>query len=137
VVEDAHAGRVYLPDAWLTDAGLTHATMAAPGKRDALFSTGRRLIDLAEQYYESSRHGISELPLRSGWAIGTARAVYREIGREVKRRGPRAWDTRVSTSTRQKLVAAMIGGATAIDARTRGQLQKPKPRHLLWTRPKA
>ncbi len=137
MVEDAHAGRIYLPDAWLTEAGMTHATIAMPENRTKLFGVAQRLIDLAEQYYESSRFGIRELPLRSGWAIGTARAVYREIGREVKRRGPRAWDRRVSTSTRHKLVAAMIGGLTAIDARTRGQLQTPKPRHLLWTRPKA
>jgi 15-cis-phytoene synthase len=136
VVEDARAGRVYLPDAWLKEAGLTHATMAAPENRTKLFGVTRRLIDLAEQYYESSRFGIRELPLRSGWAIGTARAVYRKIGREVKRRGPRAWDRRVSTSTGQKLVAAIVGGATAVDARTRGQLQTSKPRHLLWTRPK-
>ncbi len=136
VVEDAHAGRCYLPDAWLTEAGLTHATMAAPQNREALFRVARRLIDQAEHYYESSRFGISELPLRSGWAIGTARAVYREIGREVKRRGPGAWDSRVSTSTRQKLAAAMVGGVMAIDARTRGQLRQPAPRAMLWTRPK-
>jgi 15-cis-phytoene synthase len=137
VVEDAQAGRCYLPEAWLTEAGLTHATMAASENRVALFGVTRRLLDQAETYYESSRYGITALPLRSGWAIGTARAVYREIGREVKRRGPRAWDSRVSTSTGQKLAAAVIGGATAIDARTRGQLMTPVPRGMLWTRPKA
>jgi 15-cis-phytoene synthase len=137
VVEDAHAGRCYLPDTWLTEAGLTHATMAAPQNRAALFLVARRLIDQAEHYYESSRFGISELPLRSGWAIGTARAVYREIGREVKRRGPGAWDSRVSTTRGQKLAAAWAGGVTAIDARTRGQLRQPAPRGMLWNRPKA
>jgi 15-cis-phytoene synthase len=136
VVEDAHAGRVYLPETWLTHASLDHATLALPQNRTRLFGATRRLIDLAEGYYASSRIGMASLPLRSGWAIGTARAVYREIGREVKRRGPNAWDTRVSTSTRQKLTAAMIGGATAVDARTRGQLLKAQPRELLWTRPK-
>lgn len=137
VVEDAQAGRCYLPDAWLTEAGLSHATMAAPENRVALFRVARRLIDQADHYYKSSRFGISELPLRSGWAIGTARAVYREIGREVKRRGPGAWDSRVSTTTGQKFAAAMVGGVTAIDARTRGQLRQPAPREMLWNRPKA
>ncbi len=136
VVEDAHAGRCYLPDTWLAEAGLSHATMAQPENRAALFGVALRLIEQAESYYQSSGFGISELPLRSGWAIGTARAVYREIGREVKRRGPRAWDTRVSTSTGQKLAAVVVGGAAAIDARTRGQWIKPAPRDMLWTRPK-
>jgi 15-cis-phytoene synthase len=101
-----------------------------------VFGLARRLIETAERYYNSSRFGISELPLRSGWAIGTARAVYREIGREVLRRGSTAWDTRVSTSTAQKITAAAKGGATAIDARTRGQLVSSPARTGLWTRPK-
>jgi 15-cis-phytoene synthase len=136
IVDDAGAGRCYLPADWLKQAGLTQATLAKPENRQILFGVARRLIETAEGYYNSSRFGISELPLRSGWAIGTARAVYREIGREVLRRGSAAWDTRVSTSTAQKLSAAAKGGATAIDARTRGQLTSSPARAGLWTRPK-
>jgi 15-cis-phytoene synthase len=136
VVEDADAGRCYLPGAWLAEAGLTPERMLAPANRLALFGVAARLIAEAERYYNSARHGIADLPLRSGWAIGTARAVYRRIGREVIRRGPRAWDARVSTSTLQKVSAALSGGAIAIDARTRGRLLVPPSRRGLWTRPR-
>jgi 15-cis-phytoene synthase len=79
---------------------------------------------------------MAQLPLRSAWAIGTARAVYREIGHEVIRRGPLAWATRVSTSKPQKIWAAAAGGVHALDARSRGQLITAPPRTGLWTRPK-
>ena len=57
-----------------------------------------RLVDYAEPYYDSASAGIRDLPLRSAWAIATARNVYRQIGIEVKRRGARAWDERCGTS---------------------------------------
>ena len=136
IIDDAKLGRCYLPAQWLGEAGLTQATLAEPARRRAVFDVATRLINTAEVYYGSSRFGISELPLRSGWAIGTARAVYREIGREVMRRGPGAWDRRVSTSKPQKIVAALAGGATAIDARTRGRFVAVPTRDGLWTRPK-
>ena len=136
IVDDAAVGRCYLPERWLTEAGLTRTNFADPGKRSDLFGVARRLLETAETYYASSSFGISQLPLRSGWAIATARNVYREIGREVLRRGPDAWAARVSTSTAQKIRAAGVGGAIAVDARLRGRLIASRPRTGLWTRPK-
>ena len=136
VVDDAHLGRIYLPRQWLRDAGLTDTNYALTANRQALFGVARRLIETAERYYDSSRHGIAHLPLRSGWAIGTARAVYREIGREVLRRGPEAWTTRVSTSKAQKLIAAATGGVVAADAKLRRGFSAVPARTNLWTRPK-
>jgi phytoene synthase len=117
VVADRSAGRVYLPDTWLNEAGLSRETLGEPQHRQALFSVAERMLTLADTYYLSCMSGLSKLPMRSAWAIGTARSVYREIGDEVLRRGPRAWDTRVSTTKAQKLGAVAAGLNTAITSR--------------------
>ena len=57
--------------------------------------------------------GLESLPFRAAWAVATALRVYRAIGTEVVRRGPAAWDHRVSTSGAAKLghvaAGALIG----------------------------
>ncbi|MFI4935149.1 MAG: phytoene/squalene synthase family protein, partial [Caulobacterales bacterium] len=99
VVEDAANGRVYLPADWLAEAGVPVDAVAAPEHRAAVFSVTQRLLAQAEPYYASAVAGLAALPWRSAWAIAAARGVYRQIGVEVLRRGPHAWDERVSTST--------------------------------------
>jgi 15-cis-phytoene synthase len=137
VVDDAKVGRVYLPRQWLAEAGIAPETLRDPRHRPALAEVTARLLALADTYYVSSQAGIAHLPLRSRWAIATALRVYREIGREVRRRGAHAWDARVSTSKAQKLVAVTLGGATALSAPLRERLSPSPPRGGLWTRPKS
>ncbi len=134
LVEDAGAGRCYVPEAWLAEAGLTPETLAAAENRDALAVIAARLVDTAEDYYASARLGIAALPPRSAWAVATAHDVYRAIGLKVKASGPRAWDQRVSTSTIQKL--QMLGGGAALAYRSRGGRAAVgrRPRGL-WQRP--
>ena len=136
IVEDANAGRCYLPLEWLTEAGLTRANFAEPRHRRQLFGVVARLLATADAYYASSRLGLVALPLRSSWAVGTARSVYRRIGREILRAGPDPWITRVSTSHAQKLLSACSGAATTLDSRTRTRFTTATPRSGLWTRPK-
>lgn len=133
IVADHAVGRIYLPGAWLDEAGLTRETLAEPQQRAALFSIARRMLALADIYYESCMSGVAKLPLRSAWAIGTARAVYREIGKEVLRRGPAAWDGRVSTSKAQKIGALMSGMNAAVASRLQSGV--PLPRDGLFSRP--
>ena len=138
IVDDAAIGRVYLPAQWLREAGIPAEEIAQPRHRAALANVAARLVDQAEPYYDSAAAGIAALPLRSAWAIATARYVYRQIGIEVKRRGPRAWDERVGTSKAMKLWLLAKGGALAIGSRF-----KPPSRRLaarpagLWQRPRA
>jgi len=135
VIEDAEIGRVYLPEDWLIDAGVSVDEVAAPDNRAALFEVCRRVLSEADRYYASSWLGISQLPFRSAWAVAAANAVYRDIGRLILARGPSAWDGRTSTSTQRKLVLALTGGARAIVAKTVGKGPTSKPRSGLWTRP--
>ncbi|MFI4974736.1 MAG: phytoene/squalene synthase family protein [Caulobacterales bacterium] len=131
VMEDAANGRVYLPTTWLAEAGVPVEAIAAPEHRAAVFAVTRRLLDVAEPYYASAVAGLAALPWRSAWAIAAARGVYRQIGVEVTRRGERAWDERVSTSTAAKLWLALAGGAMATGSRFSGKAQ---PRPALWSK---
>jgi phytoene synthase len=134
IVEDARSGRCYLPAAWLRDAGIAMPNVAHERHREALARVAARLVDHAEPYYDSALDGIAALPLRSAWAIATARRVYRQIGIEVRRRGARAWDTRAGTSRATKLRLLALGGVDALASRFR----KPKSRPAaLWRRPAA
>lgn len=135
VVEDARFGRVYLPQAWLEEAGLpSPREMGDIANRKTLFALIERLLAVADGFYDTSRLGILRLPVRSAWAVETARIVYREIGREVLRRGPRAWDTRVSTSKAQKLAAVARSAVALCITKTVGV--PPAGRRESWTRPK-
>jgi 15-cis-phytoene synthase len=136
VAADHSIGRMYIPRQWLAEAGLTVDTLSLPQNKERVFNVLSRMIELAESYYRSSRVGLPELPLRSRWAVATARRVYRAIGREVRRRGPLHWDERVSTSRRQKLAALFAGGGTALVIPVVVQDNSDAMRKDLWTRPK-
>jgi phytoene synthase len=131
IVEDARIDRIYLPREWLNEVGIPASEVADPVHRSRLAILAQRLVELAEPYYDSAATGIADLPLRSAWSIATARAVYREIGLKVNARGPKAWDSRVSTSTADKLRLVIRGALRALASRA-GR-SSPRPANL-WTR---
>ncbi len=136
VVEDARNGRLYLPADWLAAEGIepTVAAVAEPANRVAVARVVGRLLDTADGYYRSARDGLPYLPIRSAWAIASARGVYRAIGRIVRQRGATAWDRRASVSSLGKLVLLGRGALLAWAARLYdGQLK----REGLWTPPDA
>jgi phytoene synthase len=134
VVEDAEAGRVYLPGDWLREAGVPPDEVSRPEHRTALHSVATRLLDEAERYYASAEVGLGRLPFRSAWAVAAARRVYRDIGRIVRERGADAWDRRASTGPARKV---FLGLAAAGDAAARRRAGEPaSPRDGLWTRPR-
>jgi len=88
VGEDARAGRLYLPTMWLEEQGLApDAFLADPVFDDRIACCVQRLLDAAEELYERAGEGIARLPLGCRPAMYAARAIYREIGRELQRRG--------------------------------------------------
>ncbi|MFG6665936.1 15-cis-phytoene synthase CrtB [Halomonas sp. HNIBRBA4712] len=134
IVEDAEAGRCYVPSEWLREEGLTFDDILDPGQREALARVAARLTRAAEPYYASARIGISRLPLRSAWAIATALGVYRRIGVKVGRAGATAWDARLGTGRGEKLALLLSGGAGALYSRAR---RSSTPRSMsLWQRPR-
>lgn len=88
VGEDARAGRLYLPLAWLREAGIDpDAWLAEPAFDEALGSVVQRLLREADRLYARSDAGIRRLPRACRPAIHLSRVLYAEIGREVERAG--------------------------------------------------
>ncbi|MFZ4807134.1 MAG: phytoene/squalene synthase family protein [Hyphomicrobiaceae bacterium] len=136
VVADAEAGRVYLPQQWLDEAGLKRSDILDPGRRTQLAAVVHRLLHVAEPYYKSSGRGLAELPWRAAWAVAAAGTVYREIGEVVKNRGPAAWDRRAVVRRRRKIGAVVTGLAMALASRLPAASRADSPRDpTLWTKP--
>jgi phytoene synthase len=134
VIDDAVAGRVYLPRDWLSGQGIDPEGIAHVGHRAPLSLVVGMLLDEADRYYASATVGIDRLPLRSAWAIDTALLVYRDIGRLVRRLGDRAWDKRVTVSPVRKfawMMVAAVGAAGGVVARDRVE----QARSGLWPIP--
>lgn len=136
VIEDAGTGRVYLPEQWLREAGVEPrpAAVAHPANRQAVHAVSARLLELAEPYYDSARGGLRDLPFRSSLAIAAARGVYREIGRDVLRRGPRAWDRRVIVGRPRKAYLFGRGLLIALYTQALDRGHEPPERGELWSR---
>ena len=75
VMEDASDSRVYLPADWLAEAGAPVDAEDFPGNEARIAAVVERLLNEADRYYDSSLHGIAQLPLRCAWAIAAARSV--------------------------------------------------------------
>jgi len=132
LVEDAQVGRCYLPRRWLQEQRLAQSDLGARQHRDRLAALAARLVDAAEPYYASALQGLPALPFRSAWAVASAHGVYRQIGIQVKRRGARAWDSRVRTSTPTKLRLMLGGLGRALVSRWARAAPRPDG---LWQRP--
>ncbi len=88
--EDADHARRYLPATWLD---LPPASIrSAP---EIVHQATLRCLSLAEPYYASGLAGLTYLPRESRRGILIAAKVYREIGQELRRQGPRRTTDRV------------------------------------------
>ncbi len=134
IVEDWRMGRIYVPATWLDEAGLDPARLGRPENREALSRVAIRLLDAAEPYYASAEIGVAALPTRSAWAIGTARGVYRAIGRRIRQAGARAWDERAVVPGRAKARLALAAGVTSLTGAFRRPQQAVRSDEL-WSRP--
>jgi phytoene synthase len=110
VGEDARAGRIYLPQRWLREAGIVPAEfLAEPRFTPALGSVVMRLVDAAEQLYRRADSGIAGLPARCRPGIYTARRLYAAIGHQVAARGGDSVSTRAVVPMTRKL--RLLGGS--------------------------
>lgn len=134
VVEDAEAGRVYLPQQWIRQAGITAVDPASQTQLLALHRIALRLLEHAEPYYASALAGISALPPRSAWAVAAARRIYRDIGRRVRSDGPSAWKERVSTGKGRKAWMVAVSAGDVAGSRF-GSAEDGPSREGLFRRP--
>jgi len=134
IVDDAGVGRRYVPVDVLARHGLSEETYAAPENRAALHAAACDLLDEAERYYASSYWGIPALDWRSAWAIASAARVYRAIGSKLRRTGPAAWDSRISTGKLTKIGLVVLALGDVIASRVKRAQDGPS-RAGLYTRP--
>lgn len=133
VGEDARAGRLYLPLAWLREAGVDpHAFMARPEFSPALGNVVRRLVAKADALYARADVGIAALPLSCRPGIGAARRLYAGIGHRVAAAGGNSVDRRAVVPGSRKLMA--VGHATLMAMVPGGSTEAaalPAVRHLV------
>ena len=136
VMDDANAGRCYLPAELLREFGVPPDELANPQYRKSLVQVAKKLLRVADRYYESAAEGVRALPLRAAWAICTARGVYRDIGEIVLAQGETAWQQRAVVSSGRKLFWVFAGGMRALVAVGLRRYRQVSPRAAdLWIKP--
>lgn len=136
VMDDAVAGRCYIPGELLRQFGVPPDDLANPQYRSNLIQVAKALLQVADRYYESAADGVRALPLRAAWAVCTARGVYRDIGEIVLAQGEAAWQQRAVVSKSRKLFWVFAGGFRALFAVGFGRRQHVSPRSAdLWIKP--
>jgi 15-cis-phytoene synthase len=126
VGEDTTRDRIYLPSAWLAEAGGSEAEVLAARATPAVRRVTLRVLGLAETYYDSGIAGIGMLPASCRPAIMSAALLYRAIGRRVAARDGDGVTERARVSGIGKV--ALIGVAAmrcAIDPRLRPRTARP------------
>ena len=120
VIDDAKADRVFVPRDLLKKHGAPTdvASLAMRENWPAAHKAACAQLDIAEQYYDSAKVGIKELPFRCAWAISAALAVYREIGERLREGGPEAWEGRVSASKGRKMALALGAVGPAMERKS-------------------
>ncbi|MBX9745393.1 MAG: phytoene/squalene synthase family protein, partial [Hyphomonadaceae bacterium] len=111
VGEDARAGRLYLPRAWMREAGIDpDAWLARPAFTPAIAQIVSRLLQHADELYRRADAGIAALPAPFRPAIYAARLLYAEIGEGVARAGFDSMSSRsvVPASRKLQLVARAL-----------------------------
>jgi phytoene synthase len=110
VGEDARNGRLYLPRAWMREAGLDpDAWLAAPHYCTQIASVIARVLDHAEHLYRRADSGIDALPAPCRPAIHAARLLYAEIGADIARRRYDSISRRAVVRSSRKL--QLVAGA--------------------------
>jgi phytoene synthase len=103
VGEDARMGRIYLPLAWLREAGIDpEQWLRKPVFNAGIAAVVQRLLETAQSLYERVDAGVAQLPLACRPGINAARFLYADIGQEVARRGLDSVSQRAVVARRRK-----------------------------------
>ena len=136
VIDDAKGGRLYLPADYLAREGVEASAeaMLDVRNREGVWRAACRLLDDADIYYASAREGVRRLPPRAAMAIVAARNIYREIGQQLRGRGPTAWEARIVAPQWKKYMLAFGGAVAGASASAFGG-SLPARSANLWRRP--
>jgi phytoene synthase len=128
VGEDARMGRLYLPRAWLREAGIDPAAfLADPTFSPAIAGVVARLLRRADELYRRADRGIERLDPAFRPAIFAARLLYAEIGELLARRGLDSVSRRTCVSAGRKLWLVGQAGLRAMAAPAGDAYADPLP----------
>ncbi len=103
VGEDARAGRVYLPLAWLREAGVDcDAFLSRPRFDAGVGAVVERVLEVAERLYRRAASGVRLLPAVCRPGIRAAGLIYADIGRVIARAGHNSIDARARVTDARK-----------------------------------
>jgi phytoene synthase len=119
VGEDARFGRLYLPLAWLREAGVDpDGWLERPEFTPSIATLTARLLDEADLIYARAGAGIAHLPLACRPGMHAARLLYAEIGSEVRRRGYDAVSQRAVVSAARKAALLPVAALATLQPAT-------------------
>ncbi len=128
VGEDARNGRIYLPLAWVREAGLDpDVWLRAPTFNPAIATVVERLLREADGLYARGDLGVPMLPRDCRPAIRAARLLYADIGRVVRSRGGNSVDTRAVVSKGRKLALVARASLSVFGASREPMTDDPPP----------
>jgi phytoene synthase len=107
VLEDAHNGRIYLPQTLLGTICVEDIIHPTPAQQLIVQNAIKYVLDLAEYYYDSAMDGLAYIPRRNSLAMHFALYIYREIGVELAQRHYDYTRGRVMLSQAQKVWSAL------------------------------
>ena len=114
VGEDARAGRLYLPRAWMREAGLDPGTwLAKPVFNPQLAQVVERLLRCADDLYVRADRGIAGLDRPYRPAIFAARHLYAEIGARLEQQGLDCVSRRTSVPLGRKTQLVLLAARRA------------------------
>jgi farnesyl-diphosphate farnesyltransferase len=131
----AEENNVYLPEAWLDDAGVSVSDLADPAGVEGLSVVVERLTSHAETYLDSAQAWLEAVPEHRGntlaaWAIpfllavGTIRELHQRPADPIV-----AGDVKVSREEVQAIMTQFNRGATADDIQTLREQIEQRPLH--------
>lgn len=106
VLEDATMHRRYIPGEWLDDLTAKQIVTPSQQQKSKVQLAIKRLLALADQYYESGFSGIMMLPKNHQLGILVAGKVYRQIGIKITKQNYTYWQGRTVVSNSTKLLLA-------------------------------
>lgn len=131
--EDARLGRLYLPLHWMREVGLDPDDWLANPRFDRrIGEIARRLLAVADTFYDRAGAGIAALPGACRPGIHAARLIYAEIGREVERAKLDSVSRRAVVPSARKLwLLARAAAASLAPRRARIDVVQPEALHLI------
>jgi phytoene synthase len=132
VGEDARRGRIYLPLDRLEAAGVDpDAWLARPSASPGVRAVTLELLDEADRLYARAAAGVGVLPPDCRPAIRAASAIYRDIGRVLRRHGGDGVTQRARVGAVRKLWLVLRSMMSTEPAHALGDPAMPAARWLV------